>query len=139
MAKLFAYGTLMCPDIMRDVCGVDTTGLVARLAAFRRLRVRNEDYPGIVPSPAHSVTGMVYPDVHDTAWRLLDAFEGEMYSREQVQVRLATGNWLDAQAYVIRPAFRGFLEDRDWDFEQFLHDGGKARFRRSYRPWTPPG
>lgn len=127
----FTYGSLMCPDIMARVCGALHTGAIARLREYIRKPVQSEDYPGIVPSTGNEVTGVLYRDLPDTAWPRLDAFEGEMYRRMQVQVELADGQTLTAWAYVIQPEFTHQLTDGIWDFEAFKRQG-KDRFEARY-------
>ena len=132
MRHLFAYGSLMCADIMREVAGCDLPGAEAVLHGYRRVVVRGEQYPGLVPADGKSVKGVVYRDVPSSAWDRLDRFEGEMYIRQSVQVSLKHGGIVRADAYVVRPEFRDRLEDSDWAFDEFLRNG-KARFQRYYR------
>lgn len=132
MINLFAYGSLMCTDIMGDVSGCDLSHTVGVLNGYRRLVVRGEQYPGLVPADGGAVEGVVYRDVPPSAWERLDRFEGAMYVRQHVDVSLKGGSPLVADAYVVRPEFRDRLEDADWDFDEFLRNG-KARFRRHYQ------
>ena len=67
-----------------------------------------------------------------SAWDRLDRFEGDMYSREIVQVQLRWGSAVPAATYVLRPQFRGYLDEAEWDFDVFLSEG-KGRFRSSYK------
>lgn len=64
----------------------------AELHGYRRHRVRNADYPGIVPisSPDSSMTsllGTLVSGLTDGDIYRLDKFEGSDYSRQKVQVR----------------------------------------------------
>ncbi len=135
VAACFAYGSLMCPDIMARVCGIGEAhglaGETACLTDYRRAPVRGEDYPGIVPAPDGRVTGVLYRGLPATAWPRLDAFEGDMYLRKQVRVSQAGGGMIPAWTYVFRPEFQHLLAPDDWDFEQFLARG-KARFEARY-------
>jgi gamma-glutamylcyclotransferase (GGCT)/AIG2-like uncharacterized protein YtfP len=130
----FAYGSLMCDDIMAAVCGVLPGTLTARPASVRdfvRHPVVGESYPGMVPGPTRSVTGIVYLNLPFTAWARLDAFEGEMYERQLVMVRVAGGASIEAETYVFRPQFAYRLAPGDWDFTAFMKEG-KARFTTQY-------
>lgn len=129
---LFAYGTLMCPDIMTEVSGLDQPATFATLRGYRRLRVKGEDYPALVPDAAGLVTGVVYRDVTEAAWALLDRFEGDMYALVGAQVELADGTVAAVQTYVVNRGFGACLEEVEWDFVEFL-DSGKQRFRTSYK------
>ena len=129
---LFAYGTLICPDIMAEVSGLHRPATSATLRGYRRLRVKGEDYPALLPDAAGFVPGVIYRDIPESAWTLLDRFEGEMYARVQVQVELADGTTAAAETYVINGSFSGCLEEVEWDFTAFLGNG-KDRFRMSYK------
>jgi gamma-glutamylcyclotransferase (GGCT)/AIG2-like uncharacterized protein YtfP len=132
MEHLFAYGTLMCVDIMREVAGCDLSDLQGTLRGYRRRAVKGEHYPAVVLDEQSSVEGVIYLDVPESAWRRLDAFEGEMYARQAVAVELRDGTPMLAGTYVLKPAFLNRLGPSDWDLTTFLRDG-KASFQRNYR------
>jgi gamma-glutamylcyclotransferase (GGCT)/AIG2-like uncharacterized protein YtfP len=127
----FAYGTLMCQDIMAEVAGCQLLGQPATLTDYRRLSVIGQEYPGLVVAEGYAVEGVVYRDVPAPAWDRLDRFEGAMYARIAVTVRLADGELMPAETYLVRPAFRKKLESVDWSFDQFLRQG-KSRFTTGY-------
>jgi len=131
LKNLFAYGTLMCGDIMHEVSGVCCSPLPATLKGFRRHSVRGEHYPAIVPDEEGRVDGLVYRDVPEAAWVRLDRFEGEMYERSIVQVEMKDGSILPAATYVTLPKFLDRLDPSGWDFAEFLRTG-KTSFRRGY-------
>jgi gamma-glutamylcyclotransferase (GGCT)/AIG2-like uncharacterized protein YtfP len=132
MKHLFAYGTLMCDDIMEDVSGLQLPGVPAVLQGYRRLGVKGEHYPAIVPGADSSVEGIIYRNIPHPAWELLDRFEGHMYARVTVQIALASGALLSAETYVARAGFNDCLEETEWDFSIFLRDG-KESFCKSYK------
>jgi gamma-glutamylcyclotransferase (GGCT)/AIG2-like uncharacterized protein YtfP len=131
MEHLFAYGTLMCEDIMLEVSGYAGTALPAILKGYRRYRIQGESYPGIVRDPKSDVNGVVYKDVPDSAWECLDKFEGEMYTRERVLINLSADEPLNAVAYVIKKDYRDYLIATEWSFSEFLKKD-KTEFQRSY-------
>jgi gamma-glutamylcyclotransferase (GGCT)/AIG2-like uncharacterized protein YtfP len=131
MRRLFAYGTLMCPEIIREVSGITQPGKPAVLHGFARYRVRGEHYPAITAQAGARVEGLLYDCADAEAWRRLDLFEGEMYLRSPVQVELADGSHCMAGTYVIHPNHLDCLEHSDWDFEEFLR-AGKAAFAAAY-------
>ena len=128
---LFAYGPLMCEDILRDVAGCRLRTSAATLQGYARRGVRGETYPALVPEDGARVEGIVYRDVPDPAWARLDAFEGDMYERRQVRIHTDEGATLSAETYVVRPSFMDRLETTAWSFEGFL-EGGKNRFLHGY-------
>jgi gamma-glutamylcyclotransferase (GGCT)/AIG2-like uncharacterized protein YtfP len=130
-AHLFAYGTLICEDIMFEVSGCRLTGVRGFLRDYGRGTIRGEVYPGIVAKPGKVVEGVLYSDVPEAAWERLDTFEGEMYQRRAIRVELEDGAVREAQAYVLRPEFEHTLSASPWSPEEFLRSG-KARFEAQY-------
>lgn len=90
-AHFFAYGTLMCEDILLAATGCRFTGVRGVLRDYERRTIRGEVYPGIVVTPGKVVEGLVYSDLPEVTWRCLDTFEGEMYQR-----RSSRWNWKTA-------------------------------------------
>jgi len=117
---LFAYGTLQFPDIIAAVTGRPLTGTRAVLEGYARFGIHNEPFPGIVPSEAHRIEGVVYTGVTPAERRRVDIFEGEPYHRETVTVLLReAGAWMEAITYVIRPRWRTILSASGWDPDEF--------------------
>jgi gamma-glutamylcyclotransferase (GGCT)/AIG2-like uncharacterized protein YtfP len=135
MSNLFAYGTLVCEDIFYSVAGIKLSSAPGVLAAYSRHSIRGQVYPGILPRKSHTVRGIVYFDVSDLLWQRLDRFEGEMYKRKSVTVNCAGNKKISACTYVVRPQFRNFLEQDDWDLQQFLTVGKKI-FYNSFSGYT---
>ena len=50
--NLFAYGTLMVPEVLRAVTGREFTWREAVLRGYVRLTVRGQSYPGVFAFPA---------------------------------------------------------------------------------------
>jgi len=132
MENLFAYGTLMCDDIMREVSGCRLSHVPGTLKGYSRRSVKVESYPALVPDKEGRVEGVVYRNMPNSAWDRLDRFEDEMYARQLVQIELNDGTTLLAATYVVSPEFLDHLEQSDWDFADFLRNG-KARFQRHYK------
>ena len=132
MPRLFAYGTLMCPEIIREVSGITQPGQPAVLHGFARYRIRGEYYPAITLEAGATVSGLLYPVPDAGAWRRLDRFEGDMYLRSAVQVELADGTPCMAETYVLHPTHLDCLDHREWDFEEFLGTG-KTAFAADYK------
>ncbi|MFV0436575.1 MAG: gamma-glutamylcyclotransferase family protein [Desulfopila sp.] len=129
---LFAYGTLMEPQIMRQVAGCVLQGVATTLHDYVRYGVRGEQYPGVVERPGSRVDGIAYLDVPAAAVQRLDRFEGKMYSREAVEVhRRDDAAVLAAMVYVFKPEYRQLLTETPWDYNQFLHNG-QVLFKRDY-------
>ena len=132
MENLFAYGTLMCEDIMYEVSGCHLAREPGTLRGYIRRSVIGENYPGILLYKEASVDGLIYRKVPSAAWDRLDRFEGEMYERHQVTVELIDWTPLSAETYIIRPMYLNCLDQSDWNFDDFIRNG-KASFQRNYR------
>ena len=106
----------------------------AVLHDYCRYRVKDADYPAILPKPGASVRGVIVSGLTDANMDKLDTYEGCKYSRDSVRVRLldttamagADGesrevglneDGLQAWVYVfLRP---WAVEQNEWDFEHF--------------------
>jgi len=133
MARLFAYGTLMCPEIIEKVAGMLPNAVPGKVKNHRCLCVRGEQYPGMVRGHGGVVAGLVYT-FPSYLWPRLDAFEGEQYMRKSVTVRYESGRRELVHSYLFRPEFRRLLGRKTWDFEAFLSHG-RASFLASYTGW----
>jgi gamma-glutamylcyclotransferase (GGCT)/AIG2-like uncharacterized protein YtfP len=126
MADLFAYGTLMCEDIMLSVAGAELQRGCGVIKGFKRFEVKNEHYPGITEVDGGEVAGIVYFAVAATAWQRLDRFEGQMYERREVEVRLDDGRIIPAYTYVVDSNYRDRLGPGEWNFDSFVRRGKEA-------------
>jgi gamma-glutamylcyclotransferase (GGCT)/AIG2-like uncharacterized protein YtfP len=131
MTHLFAYGSLMCEDIMQEVSGFLPDYRPEVLKGYIRLRVKGHVYPGLLQREAHQVDGVLYQNVPASAWDRLDRFEGEMYARRTVSIEMDSGGRLAAETYIVRPEYVDRLEEAEWDFSEFLNSG-KSKFRAGY-------
>lgn len=113
----------------------------AILHAYQRHKVKNADYPAILPSnESSSVRGTLVSGLTDgDIWRL-DIFEGSEYERKKVKVCVleqsqnegmgdvnqaeadnVEGEELEAEVYVWT-ASPNRLEPQEWDFAEFVRD-----------------
>jgi gamma-glutamylcyclotransferase (GGCT)/AIG2-like uncharacterized protein YtfP len=132
MGNLFAYGTLMCEDIMEEVSGCCLTGMAGTVRGYSRRSVKGERYPALAPDEKGCVEGVAYRDLPVSAWDRLDRFEGRMYVRTLVEIELSDGTILPAETYVVRQEFKDQLEESEWNFEDFQRNG-KESFQRNYK------
>jgi gamma-glutamylcyclotransferase (GGCT)/AIG2-like uncharacterized protein YtfP len=125
---LFAYGTLLFPEVMLAVTRARFASEPATLGGYRRCRLRGASYPGIAPAPGARTHGRLYRTVDATSLARLDAFEGELYAREAVRVEADDGELRDAVAYVLRPEHRALLTCDPWDPDAFRASPDFQRF-----------
>ena len=105
--NLFAYGTLMTVEGLREALGVRADGLTfraARLPGWRRIwNVFRPEWQGgvlnIEPSPADVVVGMLVEGLGERDVELLDAQEATHLPRETVYVEPLGGDVVSAQVY----------------------------------------
>jgi gamma-glutamylcyclotransferase (GGCT)/AIG2-like uncharacterized protein YtfP len=121
--RLFVYGTLLFPRVVRALLGRPLEARPARLPGYARYVVEGQDYPGIVPSADAGIEGAVLLGVDAGMFRRLDAFEGAMYERRVVEVVTAGGETLAASTYVVRDEHRRHLSTRPWDAARFERTG----------------
>jgi gamma-glutamylcyclotransferase (GGCT)/AIG2-like uncharacterized protein YtfP len=122
-SALFAFGTLMCEDIMQLIVGIQREPITATLDGYSRRSVKGQRYPALVADQQSQVEGQIYSEISALGWERLDQFEGEMYDRRTVKVTLASGCIVEADVYLTQPSFLHMLEPFEWDFESFLqHD-----------------
>ena len=105
--NLFAYGTLMTVDGLRDLLGPRADALSfrpARLPGWRRIwNVYRPEWQGgvlnIEPSPADTVVGVLVEGLEAADLQLLDAQEATHLPRETVYVEPVGGDVVPAQVY----------------------------------------
>ena len=138
--QVFAYGTLMFPEVVEALLGRAFSSRPARLVGYARLALRERVYPAIVARDGASTDGVLYAGVDDASLSKLDEFEGETYERRTVQVLRSSSIdpatvALAAEAYVIAPARLDLHEATPWDPEQFraLHHQRYVAHCRSLR------
>jgi len=123
---LFVYGSLLHPKLLRDVLQTSVQTWTAReatLRGFSRKRVRDKLYPAVVPEASGRVDGLLLRGLSLDQMRLLDAYEGEDYYRQEVSVELVeSGQDVRAAVYVWNSSL-DFLDSEEWDALSFEYKG----------------
>lgn len=127
--NLFAYGTLMWPEVLESVIGRHLEGRPAMLPGYLRLRIKDEHYPAIIPKAGEQVDGRIYTGLSGTEFDHLDRFEGEEYDRMTVAVGAD-----DAEVYVLAGRCRHLAEQTPW-LPEDLRPDYLAAFCREYKGW----
>jgi gamma-glutamylcyclotransferase (GGCT)/AIG2-like uncharacterized protein YtfP len=120
----------MWPEVLQSVAGRRLEGTPAILNGYKRLRVIDQHYPVVVLSGGDSVEGMLYLDLTEQQFRLLDAFEGEEYDRIEAPVGGAT-----AFVYVLAEEWRHIAAAVPWFPEQLTAEHLSA-FCSEYKGWA---
>ena len=134
--RLFCYGTLCLPEIMRSVCGGLPEALPAHLMDYACYVLTGRLYPAIVPAKGESVGGVLYTGVRQAQFARLDTYEGGEYRRSQVWLETG-GDRLRAWTYVLRPRYYHRLSRRRWSPEQFRRE--QLKFYIANRHYTHYG
>ena len=108
----------------------------ARLPGHRRHALKTQVFPAAVPSPSHSITGLLLTGLAPPELAVFDAFEGEEYVKTAVGVHLLQGEGegeggdgdgsggdgpplTPTEIYLWAPALAGELAEGDWDYAAF--------------------
>ena len=126
MHRIFCYGTLQVPEVMRAVTGRFYEGKKATLPGYAMYRVKDAEYPGIVPSYNRETEGTLFSGLSDEDLKVLDAFEGNFYARHSVKVDLQDGRTIAAWVYVIRQEYKDVLSNEPWHLDRFLNEGFRS-------------
>ena len=95
----------------------------ARLYGYRRLCVKNEDYPGLIEYRHAYVDGVLVYSVMPPDIIVLDRFEGEYYCRKKIKAVSENGEEIAAETYVFREEYRGLLTKTEWSEDRFRRHG----------------
>jgi gamma-glutamylcyclotransferase (GGCT)/AIG2-like uncharacterized protein YtfP len=112
--RLFCYGTLQIPAVMRAVVGRRPRGFKACLPGYAAYRVRGAEYPGVLAAPGQSTPGILYRQLSLPELQTLDRFEGALYVRRHIPVRLADGRRCQAWIYLLARAKTRHLSRQRW-------------------------
>jgi hypothetical protein len=95
----------------------------ASLYGYRRVCVKQEDYPGLIEHNDSRVDGVLVIGIMPPDIVVLDRFEGECYCRRKVKVVSANGEEIDAETYIFREVYRGLLTEAEWNVDNFRKHG----------------
>lgn len=113
---LFVYGTLRDPELLAAVLGhaVDARNVLAATApGFRAAFYPGRIYPGLVRAPGGVAEGLLLLGLTTFDFDLLDAFEGDEYTRGIVPV-ITDQELHEADSYLPNRALPA--DAADWSF-----------------------
>lgn len=118
MDKLFTYGILQDPPVIRSIIGRLPPSVPALLKDHVSLQVRGAHYPGLRPSAGSVVKGVLYLGLTADEFKALDQFEGDAYQRLSVVVATdvepaPVSSWV----YMFRHTHVHLLTDEVWTLE----------------------
>jgi gamma-glutamylcyclotransferase (GGCT)/AIG2-like uncharacterized protein YtfP len=130
--NIFAYGTLMIPSVMHVVTARHFGSQKAILRDYARFTVKGELYPGIIPVTDAITEGIIYFNVDELSLRRLDTFEGDFYQRTQIRVETEGKGILNAETYVVKSEYLGYLSLKAWDVNEFIQKDLLQMFLMTY-------
>jgi len=125
----------MIPDVMCAVTTSEFRFINATLRGYARFTVKGASYPGIIPATDAVTEVIVYFNVDELSLERLDEFEGDLYQRTPIRAETEKEAILNAETYVIKPEYRGYLSSRGWDVEEFVQNNLEA-FLHTYQGFT---
>lgn len=128
--KLFVYGTLEFPEVLRQVLGEELPGTSAVLFGFRRFRLKSHPFPGITAMRRSRVSGMLLTGLEPKHLRLLDRYEGRMYRRIRTKTILPDKRTCSAWVYILSDSSRHEITDVPWNKQEFFEKYLAAYLRK---------
>ena len=117
--NLFAYGTLLVPEIWEAVAGESFHTECATLKGFNIRRVKGAEFPGITPGD-ESVCGRVFFEIDELTLAKLDAYEDTFYVRQEIEAELENGSAVVADSYVVPAEVADEILSADlWTLEDY--------------------
>ncbi len=83
---VFAYGSLMFPEVCEAVIGRAPTWSAAHLEGWFASAVPGALYPALVPRPAAVTDGLLLEGIGEAEIEVLDRYEGPGFRRTRVSV-----------------------------------------------------
>jgi hypothetical protein len=120
---LFVYGTLAFPEVLQVLLGRVPDSTAVAVSGWRVAALPDLVEPAMVSAEAIA-SGRLITDLSAQEWRIVDAFEDDIY--ELCPVSLADGR--QAWAYVCANHDR--VSVADWDAEQFERNDLVAYLKR---------
>ena len=113
--NLFAYGTLIYPQIWQQVVGRDFRRLPGVLTGFEVYRAKGELFPVMIAGDsAAEVRGIVYCGLDAPSVARIDQYESGFYERRTVTVQLDQGGDAFCETYVLADQYRSLCSEEIW-------------------------
>jgi gamma-glutamylcyclotransferase (GGCT)/AIG2-like uncharacterized protein YtfP len=120
--NVFAYGTLVYPQLVEAVTGRGFESEPATLPRYEAYLVERLCYPAAVESRESRMRGRLYRRVDEVALARLDRFEGIEYERRRVRVETDDGNRIECFAWMPAARLRTRVSVTRWCPDQFARE-----------------
>lgn len=114
---LFVYGTLTFPSIVKALTGRSYLMQTATLSNYFINSLDQKPYPGLTASHSESASGYILVNVDRSAFKILDAWEGDEYRKVSVTAHTSSGS-VKTLAYVWDGPLKQ-LTAQPWDRNEF--------------------
>ncbi|MEX2311639.1 MAG: gamma-glutamylcyclotransferase family protein [Rhodospirillales bacterium] len=134
MWNYFFYGTLMDPEVVREVLGRPLSGCSpqsAMLAGFKRVSVADVTYPALTPDPDSHVDGLMVSKISELEASRISRYEGNDYTVQVFDVMLGDGAVEKARVFLPKKSLN--LTDIPWDFERWQKQDKKRFLKNIHR------
>lgn len=111
--SLFTYGSLMFPQVWRQLVPQERPSYPAYLPNFSRRLIFLDTYPVLIRENQNGLLGTVYSELSDQDIARLDYFEGEIYQRISVDVQTENG-MTSCQTYIPKPQYNPLAMQEQW-------------------------
>ncbi|HYM32036.1 MAG TPA: gamma-glutamylcyclotransferase family protein [Candidatus Cybelea sp.] len=125
--RIFVYGTLLDPDVLRAVLGRRVPAAQrskATLAGVRRVRAVGHRYPILVRARGQAVSGMVLDGLDAADAARLRHYENDGYALVRRRVELGDGSMISAHVFV--PVRRLAGTNEDWNLATWQGRGKRT-------------
>jgi gamma-glutamylcyclotransferase (GGCT)/AIG2-like uncharacterized protein YtfP len=117
---IFVYGTLSFDNIISALLGRAMKGTPGSISSFKRIRIKNKRYPGLVATNSDSsVSGMVHTGITPKELDLLDTFEDDFYQKFKAAIQLNNGGQIKALVYIVPSENKKFTTNEEWGRNNF--------------------
>lgn len=89
---LFVYGSLQFPEVLHALLDRVPESEPAVAIGWRVAALRDRVYPALVRG-SEAATGLLLRGLSNANWKLLDAFEDEIYNLQQLELNSAGRGW----------------------------------------------
>lgn len=113
--KLFVYGTLKYPEIIRALCNINPEYVEVKISNYKVVALKNKPYPGLITSSGSTAIGKLI-DIDDNSYSIISKWEDIEYSPSEITV-FVNNNEIKALAFL--HTIESEQLSTDWDEESF--------------------
>jgi gamma-glutamylcyclotransferase (GGCT)/AIG2-like uncharacterized protein YtfP len=129
--NIFAYGTLMLPQVLEALTGNLFIPKAATLNGYSRYVFKGKCYPGIIEDKKGIVEGVLYSDIDDRTLSIMDWFEKVLYDRHLLTVHVENESIL-AYTYVVPDNHQKKLDHLSWSLEKFIEEYSETYIKKCF-------